>query len=127
MGFMDKIRGGDNKSIEELEEDLEKYKLKSEIAGSKAEIAERQAIIRDLKSKYGSGWKRILGLKGIPSLETLRGFVKKFSNPQFTRLGDPSSTIRHTMSSENRSSAEVRERTLSGGERLRGGQKIRMK
>lgn len=65
-----------DKPVEELDEDLERIKVEDEILTKKAEMAEKEAIISQLKAKYGSGWARILGVNKLTDLTTLRSFLK---------------------------------------------------
>ncbi len=68
------------KSLDTLHEDLERVKLEEEIANSRAEKAEREAIISQLKEQYGSGWQKILGVGKLSDLLTLRSFLKGSKN-----------------------------------------------
>ena len=77
MGILDKVMGREDKGVEDYEEDLEKLKIRSEIQGAKTELEERKALERELKSKYGSGWKKFLGLKGWLSVPTLKSALKE--------------------------------------------------
>ena len=77
MGILDKIMGKEEKDVEDYEEDLEKLKMQTEIQGAKTELEERKALERELKSKYGSSWKKILGLKGWISVPTLKSALKE--------------------------------------------------
>lgn len=89
MGFLDNLRDGikgkKEESLEGLEEELERGQLKSQIAGTNAEIAEREALIREAKAKYGKNWKNILGIKGMPSLPSLKSILQGVANPALTR------------------------------------------
>jgi len=67
------------KSIEELEARNELLKVETEVAGREAEIVEKQATIKELKRRYGSGWRSVLGLKGKVDLNTLRSFLSSAS------------------------------------------------
>ena len=68
--------GSRKKSVDELEEELEHLKLEGEVLSEQASIAERKAIISQLRKQYGTDWKKILGVGSFPSLSTLRGFLK---------------------------------------------------
>lgn len=59
-------------SIEELEDRRDRLVIEEEVTSREADIAEKEAIIKELKKKYGSGWRHILGLGGILDLQTLR-------------------------------------------------------
>ncbi len=89
MSFIDNLLNR-NKSTEELEEDLDKLKIKADIQGTKTELAERKSLERELKHKYGSGWKVLLGLKGVVSVPTLKSALKNevgSSNNKIRRNG----------------------------------------
>lgn len=70
MGFFKK-----EKTMDELDSDLERAKIQEEIDTHEANSAERQAVIKELKRKYGSGWQRILGANSNSPLSTLRSFL----------------------------------------------------
>lgn len=112
MGFLDnwkyKVK---DKSIEELEDDLDRSQLKSQIAGHEAEAAEREAIIRELKMKYGKDWKSTLGLKGIPSLPSLKSILKGLGNPKLAQAANNEISGGTTRG--------IRKQMTSGGEKLR--------
>ena len=76
MGFLDSVLNKKDKDVDDYEEDLEKLKIQTEIQGVKTELQERQALEKELKSKYGSGWKKVLGLKGWVSVPTLKSALK---------------------------------------------------
>ena len=57
MGILDKGLGREDKELEDYEEDLEKLKIKTEIQGVKSELAQRIALEKEIKTKYGPGWK----------------------------------------------------------------------
>ena len=63
------------KTMAELEEDKERVTIETEILSKEAEKAEREAVISDLKSKYGHGWAKVLGISRFASLQTLRSFL----------------------------------------------------
>lgn len=76
MGFLDSVLNKKDKDVDDYEEDLEKLKIQTEIQGVKTELQERKALEKELKSKYGSGWKKVLGLKGWVSVPTLKSALK---------------------------------------------------
>ena len=76
MGFLDSVLNRSERSVDDYEEDLEKLKIQTEIQGVKTELQERKALEKELKNKYGSSWKKILGLKGIISVPTLKSALK---------------------------------------------------
>ena len=57
---------------EQLEVRNESLILEEEVATREASVAEKKAIVKELRSKYGSDWKRTLGLKGRLSFSDLR-------------------------------------------------------
>ena len=76
MGFLDSVLNKKDKDVDDYEEDLEKLKIQTEIQGVKTELQGRKALEKELKSKYGSGWKKVLGLKGWVSVPTLKSALK---------------------------------------------------
>ena len=75
-GILDRVLGREDRDIEDYEEDLEKLKIRTEIQGVKSELAQRTALEKEIKTKYGPAWKKLLGLKGIISVPTLRSALK---------------------------------------------------
>ncbi len=69
MGFRSKP------SLEQLEERKEYLTVENEVVSGEVEIAEKEAIIKELKKKYGSSWKNLLGLKGRLNIQTLRSVL----------------------------------------------------
>jgi len=66
---------GKRPSLEELEERKEYLAVETEVASQEADLAEKKAIVKELRRKYGSDWRSTLGLKGRVDLQTLRGFL----------------------------------------------------
>jgi hypothetical protein len=64
------------KSPEKMEESREYMQMETELANQKLELVQRQAAIKELERNYGPAWKKILGVNGPISLESLRGFLK---------------------------------------------------
>jgi len=62
-------------SLEELEEKKEYLAVETEVASQEADLAEKRAIVKELRRKYGSDWRSTLGLKGRLDLQTLRSFL----------------------------------------------------
>lgn len=71
MGF-----GKPKESIEDKERRLEGVQVDDEILSYEASIAEKRAIIAELKRRHGPRWKHILGIKGKLSLADLRASMK---------------------------------------------------
>lgn len=84
MGF-----GRSRGSMDDKEKELEDVQIEDEILSYRATIAEKKAIIAELKKRHGPRWKQILGLEGKlsladlrASLSTARGGMKQYSgNP----------------------------------------------
>lgn len=58
----------------DLEEELEELKLRKDIQSNKTEIEREKALIKEMRQKYGSGWRRIIGYNrrnGVGLLESL--------------------------------------------------------
>ena len=86
MGILDKVLGRNDKDVEDYEEDLEKLKIRTEIQGVKSELAQRVALEKELKSKYGPSWKKILGMKGVIAVPTLKAALKDEVNVSHARI-----------------------------------------
>lgn len=67
--------GKRKESVDQLEEKRDRLIIESDIASKEQEIAEREATIKELRKRYGPGWKNILGLKGRVDLSTLRSIL----------------------------------------------------
>lgn len=63
-------------TLDELEEKKERVTIEEEILTKEAESAEREAVISELRKKYGKGWKKLLGAGKLTDLSTLRSFLK---------------------------------------------------
>lgn len=61
---------------EKMEEKKELLHMETEVASQELELKQKQALIKELESKWGPGWKKILGVNGPLSLENLRGLLK---------------------------------------------------
>ena len=59
----------------DLEEKLDKLKLKNQVAEEELSLREKKIIVSQLKKKYGKGWRQILGSKGKDS-----EFLRQFAN-----------------------------------------------
>ena len=49
-------------SLNEKERQLDELTVQSEIEEKKSEIAQKRMLAREMKSKYGSNWKKVLGM-----------------------------------------------------------------
>lgn len=79
MGFFSR-----KKSTEELEEELEGLKIETESVEYRSHIAEREAVIRQLKKEYGPNWKKLLGVSKMTDLSTLRSFLTRVKGSMTT-------------------------------------------
>ena len=59
-----------DRDLIEREKKLERVKLDKDIATEEAEIAQRKAVIKDMKAKHGRDWKKILNIH--PKKDTLQ-------------------------------------------------------
>jgi hypothetical protein len=55
------------------EERLESMEVENEVLTHQKEMAEKRAVISELKKKYGPGWRKLLG--GDMSLSSLKSFL----------------------------------------------------
>jgi len=60
-------------TVEDIHEKLETLKLQSEVETERVTIAEKKAMIRELKKRYGPNWKKVLG--NIRDNQSLRQFA----------------------------------------------------
>lgn len=77
-------------TLEQLEEEKEYLTTKEEVTTKQAEVAEREAVISELKRKYGKSWAKTLGISKLTDLSTLRSFLvsaKKGLEKQATTSG----------------------------------------
>lgn len=64
------------KTVDELEEERDRLVIEEEVVSKQADIAERKAVIAELKKQYGPNWARTLGISKLTDLSTLRSFLK---------------------------------------------------
>ena len=62
--------------LPELDERLERMKIQDEIKSKEADIAEKEAVISQLKKQYGPNWAKRLGVGKLTDLTTLRSFLR---------------------------------------------------
>ncbi len=62
-------------SIEELEDKRDRLEIEEEVVTKETSIAEKKAVISQLKQRYGRNWKGILGAGGSLSLVDLRNLL----------------------------------------------------
>jgi hypothetical protein len=72
------------RTAEEIDQSIEMKKLEREEVTTESEIQERKAVISELKSKYGGGWQRILGINGGSPIATLRSFLSGAKKGMFS-------------------------------------------
>ena len=48
----------------DLERKLDEVTVQDEIAGHEMSIAQKKAVAREMKKKYGRDWKKMLSIKG---------------------------------------------------------------
>lgn len=77
-------------TAEQLDERLDGVTVENQILTQQKEIAEKEAIIKQLKQQYGPGWKKILGIGSHIDLQSLRTFLKA-SKQGLERAGGPRS------------------------------------
>lgn len=58
-----------------LEIERDRAKIQAETATYRAETAEREAVVKQLKREYGRDWKKVLGVGGGTDTHTLRSFL----------------------------------------------------
>ena len=58
------------------EKELEGLEMEVEIADKRKELAEKKAVITQLKRQYGRDWKSVLGVNTSSSLSTLKSFLR---------------------------------------------------
>ena len=64
------------KSTDELENELDSLKVESEVASKRSEIAEKEAVVKQLKREYGKNWAQTLGISKLMDVQTLRSFLR---------------------------------------------------
>lgn len=50
--------------VREKERELDKMSLEDEMTSKELSIAQKKALIREAKAKYGHDWKKVLGMVG---------------------------------------------------------------
>ena len=92
MGFMDRF----NKSPEAQEKKISMLEQEKEVAQGQLEVEERRSLIAELKRKYGRDWMKILGVKNMVDLSTLRSLAKGSTGLGHFRQGGDLSHLRST-------------------------------
>ena len=62
-------------TIEEMQEKNEKLSVREEMATREANIAEREAVVKQLKKQYGRDWASTLGISKFTDMQTLKSFL----------------------------------------------------
>jgi len=63
-------------SAEQMENRTEYLQVENEMLTKEGEVAEKKAVIAQLKKQYGPDWKKIIGVQYLPSVSDLKGFLK---------------------------------------------------
>jgi hypothetical protein len=63
-------------STDAKEKELEGLEIEVDIADKRKELAEKRAIIAQLKRQYGSDWRKVLGVGASSSISTLKSFLR---------------------------------------------------
>jgi len=71
MGVLD----GKKRSEDQLYEEAARLEIEEEVTSREETIAQREAVIKQLKKQYGPNWMRDLGLNRLTDLGTLRSFL----------------------------------------------------
>jgi hypothetical protein len=78
--------------LDEKEKKLEHLKLDEEIAETQMSIAQKKAVEREMKQKFGRDWKKILGIKGGINKESLQTMYSM--NPDLKDLNRPGNKLK---------------------------------
>lgn len=73
------------RSLAEQEEQLESVTLEDETVSHQLSIAEKNAMIAQLRKQYGSDWRHILGLNGRLSISDLKGALANMNRGMRTQ------------------------------------------
>lgn len=92
MSILDRF----NKSPEAQEKKISMLEQEKEVAQGQLEVEERKALIAELKRKYGRDWMKILGIKNMVDLSTLRSLAKGSTGLGHFRQGGDLSHLRNT-------------------------------
>ncbi len=71
MGVLD----GKKVAEDRLFEDAARLEIQEEVATREESIAQREAVVKQLKKQYGPNWMRDLGLNKLTNMDTLRSFL----------------------------------------------------
>ena len=126
-GLLSRLMGKKEDSLEDLEDDLERVGIQSEIAETRAAISEKEALIAEARKKYGRDWKRILGLRGPFSIESLKSLLKSGSGlSQVVRAPGLQRAMKTELSGGTTGS--LQKQSTTGGNKLKvtnAGEKLR--
>ena len=72
-----------DKDLLNKERTLERVKVDNEIETNRAEIAQKKAVEKELKHKYGRDWRKLLGLNtaGLQDYYALDPSLRDLSRP----------------------------------------------
>ncbi len=126
-GLLSRLMGKKETTMEDLEDDLERVGIQSEIAETRAEIAEKETLISEARKRYGKDWKRLLGLRGPFSIESLKSLLKLGPNlSQAVRAPGLQRAMKQELSGGRKGS--LQKQAMTGGNKLKvinGGDKLR--
>jgi hypothetical protein len=63
-------------TLSELDEQLERIEVTDKIRSKQADIAEKDAVIAQLKKQYGPSWAKRLGVSKLTDIASLRSFLR---------------------------------------------------
>lgn len=84
MGILD----GKKESEEKLYEEASKLEIQEEVTDRRSRIAQREAVIKELKREYGPDWKKTLGISSLMDVESLKSFLSS-AKVSMSRAGNP--------------------------------------
>ena len=73
-----------DKQLSEKEKQLERARIDNDIATQRAEIAQKKAVEAEMKKKYGTNWRKILGVgkMGLQDYYALDSSLKDLAIPR---------------------------------------------
>jgi len=69
------LNGKNKESEEDLHKKIGRLEIQEEVADREAKVAEKEAIVKELKKRYGNDWKKTLGFNNLTDMDTLRSFL----------------------------------------------------
>lgn len=74
-----------DKEVLKKERVLDRKRLDNEIATQEAEIAQKKAIVAEMKRRYGRNWRNVLGVKGLADLYAIDPTLRDLAKPPRVR------------------------------------------